>query len=74
MHVESMNDSGIELRPKQDPMSPEQRRSVMQNLGFGRVFTEHMVTLRYRAESGWKAGICTRFSTVSVWNAQRRQR
>jgi branched-chain amino acid aminotransferase len=65
-HGKSMNDSGIELRPKQDPMSPEQRRSVLQNLGFGRVFTEHMVTLRYRADSGWDDGVLEPYAPLTL--------
>src|ERR1044071_7036983 len=65
-HGKSMNDSGIELRPKQDAMSPEQRRSVMQNLGFGRVFTEHMVTLRYGAESGWDDGVLEPYAPLTL--------
>jgi branched-chain amino acid aminotransferase len=62
----SMNDSGIELRPKQDPLSAEQRRAVMQNLGFGRVFTEHMVTLRYRAETGWDRGVLEPYAPLTL--------
>jgi branched-chain amino acid aminotransferase len=34
-------------------MPDEQRRSLIANPGFGRVFTDHMVTIRYTEARGW---------------------
>src|SRR5882757_1798542 len=35
------------------PTPPERRAAVLQDPGFGRVFTDHMVTIRYREGKGW---------------------
>lgn len=49
--------SRIELRPKAKPMSAEERAQLMANLGFGRIFTEHMVVISYARPSGWARGV-----------------
>ncbi|HET9956960.1 MAG TPA: branched-chain amino acid aminotransferase [Polyangiaceae bacterium] len=51
-----MGELAFELHRKPQPLSDVERADVMKNLGFGRVFTEHMVTLRYSVEAGWHAG------------------
>ena len=35
------------------PTPPERRAAVLQDPGFGRVFTDHMVAIRYREGKGW---------------------
>ena len=35
------------------PTTSAQRAALMKNPGFGRVFSDHMVTIRYSAEKGW---------------------
>ena len=35
------------------PTPPEQRAALMANPGFGRVFSDHMVTIRYSQDQGW---------------------
>lgn len=49
--------SGEELRfdvlPSQTPVSAEERTRVMADPGFGRVFSDHMVTIRWTAGKGW---------------------
>jgi branched-chain amino acid aminotransferase len=40
-------DLPIELRPTRTPMSVAERAKLMEDLGFGRIFSEHMVTVRY---------------------------
>jgi len=39
-----------------DPTSNERRAELLANPGFGRVFTDHMVTLRWSLEQGWHDG------------------
>lgn len=39
--------------PHPAPTPPQKRAAVMADPGFGRVFTDHMVTLRYREGRGW---------------------
>jgi branched-chain amino acid aminotransferase len=43
----------IELAPSASPRSAEERARLLQDPGFGQVFTDHMVTARYSADSGW---------------------
>jgi branched-chain amino acid aminotransferase len=44
------------ITPHTSPTTAENRRQIMQDPGFGRVFTDHMVTLRWTAEDGWHDG------------------
>jgi branched-chain amino acid aminotransferase len=39
--------------PHPAPTPPRQRAAVLHDPGFGRVFTDHMVTIRYREGKGW---------------------
>ncbi|MFB4300567.1 branched-chain amino acid aminotransferase [Actinomadura sp. NTSP31] len=45
---------GIEYRD--DRIGAEERARLMADPGFGRVLTEHMVTIRWTAERGWHGG------------------
>jgi branched-chain amino acid aminotransferase len=51
----SMEASSVEfeVRPHPTPVSPAERAALMVNPGFGRVFTDHMVTIRYAEGKGW---------------------
>ena len=33
--------------------TPQEREAILENPGFGKVFTDHMVTIRYTSEKGW---------------------
>jgi branched-chain amino acid aminotransferase len=51
-----MNDGDsldFEIRPNPAPVSASERAVLMANPGFGRVFTDHMVTIRYADGKGW---------------------
>ncbi|OHV80629.1 branched-chain amino acid aminotransferase [Ensifer sp. LCM 4579] len=39
-----------------NPTAPSEREAILQNPGFGRVFTDHMVTVRYSEGRGWHSG------------------
>jgi len=54
----------VTLNPKR--MSADERARVMQNLGFGRVFTEHMVTIRHTAETGWEKGSLVPYAPLTL--------
>jgi len=43
----------FEIRPTTAPVSAADRAALMANPGFGRVFTDHMVTIRYSEGKGW---------------------
>ena len=40
-------------QPHPAPTSPERRAAILRDPGFGRVFTDHMVTIRYSEGKGW---------------------
>src|SRR5581483_3741695 len=43
----------FEIRRNPDPVSPVERAALLADPGFGRVFTDHMVTIRYADGKGW---------------------
>jgi branched-chain amino acid aminotransferase len=43
----------FEIRPNASPVSDTERAGLLVNPGFGRVFTDHMVTIRYAEAKGW---------------------
>lgn len=43
----------FDIRPNPEPVSDVERASLLADPGFGRVFTDHMVTIRYHEGKGW---------------------
>jgi branched-chain amino acid aminotransferase len=43
----------FEIRPNAAPVPDAERDALLVNPGFGRVFTDHMVTIRYADGKGW---------------------
>ena len=43
----------FEIRPNPAPVPAAERAAMLANPGFGRVFTDHMVTIRYAEGKGW---------------------
>ena len=43
----------FEIRPNQAPVGDAERAALLANPGFGRIFTDHMVTVRYADGKGW---------------------
>lgn len=43
----------FEIRPNPAPVSAADRAALLTNPGFGRIFTDHMVTIRYADGKGW---------------------
>jgi branched-chain amino acid aminotransferase len=48
-----MSDLTIELAPSASPRSAAERSALLQDPGFGQVFTDHMVTASYSPDEGW---------------------
>jgi branched-chain amino acid aminotransferase len=44
---------GFEIQPSAHPVAAAERAALLTNPGFGRVFTDHMVTVRYVEGKGW---------------------
>ncbi|MFT4185009.1 MAG: branched-chain amino acid aminotransferase [Rhizobium sp.] len=54
-----MSDSGAKtliVERNSNPVPVSEREALLQNPGFGRVFTDHMVTIRYTEGRGWHDG------------------
>ena len=43
----------FDVRPTATPVGAQERAALLVDPGFGRVFTDHMVTIRYAEEKGW---------------------
>src|SRR6478672_2974567 len=43
----------FEILPSSQPVSAPEREPLLANPGFGRIFTDHMVTIRYAEGKGW---------------------
>jgi branched-chain amino acid aminotransferase len=43
----------FEIRPNAAPVADADRAALLANPGFGRIFTDHMVTIRYAEGKGW---------------------
>jgi branched-chain amino acid aminotransferase len=56
MIASSTNEIGFALRLADRPASAEERDRLLVAPGFGQVFTDHMVTIRWTAEHGWHDG------------------
>lgn len=48
-----MNSTDFQIEPHMAPVADVERRSLIANPGFGKVFTDHMVVIRYSDENGW---------------------
>jgi branched-chain amino acid aminotransferase len=46
----------FDIRPSEGPVPDAEREAILAAPGFGQVFTDHMVTLRWSAERGWHDG------------------
>jgi branched-chain amino acid aminotransferase len=43
----------IELKPTAEPLAAAERQALLADPGFGRYFTDHMVTIKYTSGRGW---------------------
>ncbi|MFY1695252.1 MULTISPECIES: branched-chain amino acid aminotransferase [unclassified Solwaraspora] len=43
----------FEIRPNPHPVAAAERSALLANPGFGQIFTDHMVTVRYAEGKGW---------------------
>ncbi|MGH3282813.1 MAG: branched-chain amino acid aminotransferase [Trebonia sp.] len=56
MTASSDTEIKFEIRPSQTRVPAAERARALEAPGFGQVFTDHMITLRWTAERGWHDG------------------
>jgi branched-chain amino acid aminotransferase len=56
MTAEEAGAVSFSVHPSRHPVSPRERQRLLAAPGFGRVFTDHMVTIRWSADAGWHDG------------------
>ncbi|MEI5101387.1 branched-chain amino acid aminotransferase [Streptomyces sp. PmtG] len=56
----------IELKPSSTPAQAAERGAVLANPGFGRHFTDHMVTIRWTEGRGWHDGQLVPYGPLSL--------
>jgi branched-chain amino acid aminotransferase len=57
--------STIDLHPKAQRITDEERKKRLQGLGFGRIFSEHMVRIAYR-DGAWQRGELVPYAPISL--------
>jgi branched-chain amino acid aminotransferase len=61
-----MTTSTIELKPSANPLSDAERAAILANPGFGRRFTDHMVTIRWTEGRGWHDAQLVPYAPLSI--------
>jgi branched-chain amino acid aminotransferase len=56
MTVTTSTEIDFALRPAASPVPAEERERLLADPGFGQVFTDHMVTIRWSEDRGWHDG------------------
>jgi len=56
----------IELKPSASPTSAAERQAILANPGFGRHFTDHMVTIKWTEGRGWHDGQLVPYAPLSL--------
>ncbi|MCB5182108.1 branched-chain amino acid aminotransferase [Streptomyces antimicrobicus] len=56
----------IELKPSSNPLSAAEREAILANPGFGRHFTDHMVTIKWTEGRGWHDAELVPYAPLSI--------
>ncbi|MDQ0940521.1 branched-chain amino acid aminotransferase [Streptomyces sp. V1I1] len=56
----------IELKPSSHPLSDAEREAILANPGFGRHFTDHMVTIKWTKGVGWHDAQLVPYAPLSI--------
>jgi branched-chain amino acid aminotransferase len=56
----------IELKPSANPLSDAEREAILANPGFGRHFTDHMVTIKWTEGRGWHDAELVPYAPLSI--------
>ncbi|MFE0423877.1 branched-chain amino acid aminotransferase [Streptomyces sp. NPDC058953] len=56
----------IELKPSAHPLSAAEREAILKDPGFGRYFTDHMVTIKWTEGRGWHDAQLAPYAPLSI--------
>ncbi len=56
----------IELKPSSHPLSDAERERILAGPGFGRYFTDHMVTIKWTEGRGWHDAELVPYAPLSI--------
>ncbi|MEU6195527.1 branched-chain amino acid aminotransferase [Streptomyces sp. NPDC047061] len=56
----------IELKPSAHPLPAAERQAILANPGFGRHFTDHMVTIKWTEGRGWHDGQLVPYAPIPL--------
>src|SRR4051812_10422333 len=56
----------IDLNPPASPLSAAEREAILANPGFGRYFTDHMVTIKWTEGRGWHDGQLVPYAPIPL--------
>ena len=56
----------LAIHPSRQPVSTEDREKLLASPGFGRVFTDHMVTIAWDGDRGWHDGQLIPYGPISL--------
>ncbi len=51
------SDVGLRVEPTRQPVPDSRREEILSRPGFGRYFSDHMVTMRWTPQAGWHDGL-----------------
>ncbi|MEU0394391.1 branched-chain amino acid aminotransferase [Streptomyces sp. NPDC006208] len=61
-----MTTPSIELKPSSHPLSDAEREAILTSPGFGRYFTDHMVTIKWTEGRGWHDAELVPYAPLSI--------
>jgi branched-chain amino acid aminotransferase len=61
-----MTTPSIELKPSSHPLSDAEREAILAAPGFGRYFTDHMVTIKWTEGRGWHDAELVPYAPLSI--------
>ena len=56
----------FDIRPSGHPVPDAEREAMLRSPGFGQLFTDHMITLRWSAERGWHDGLLEAYGPFTL--------
>ncbi len=60
------SDLSIERVPSSSPRTAQERAHLLEDPGFGQVFTDHMVSIRYAEKAGWHDAVLTAYEPITM--------